>query len=306
MSVTSGFFNSKKGDRVYDATQFSSLFEGIIEDGVFAKVGNALATVQNSASMSVLVRSGRCWFNNVWVNNSTDEPITIAPRDPAGARLDAVCVKVDKSNRTAGLVAVQGTPDNQLTRSNWDSKVWQPPVDENGAIFYVLSYVFVSQTATIITSEDIFSVVGDVDHNGVPLIENALGTVDLSNLLAQYRTQFINWFNTIQTIMDGDVAGNLQHEIEDTQGRWDSITLSASSWNGTNMEYSLESTYPSSEYDILDVNFGDNTTTAQKAALRAAKCTGYRDVNVIKARGVVPVIDINVKVFVRKKIGSGV
>ncbi len=35
MSVTFGFYNSVNGDRKYDAIQMSSIFDGIIRDGVF-------------------------------------------------------------------------------------------------------------------------------------------------------------------------------------------------------------------------------------------------------------------------------
>ena len=34
MAVTSGFFNSVNHDRLYDAEQLSSIFDGIIIDGV--------------------------------------------------------------------------------------------------------------------------------------------------------------------------------------------------------------------------------------------------------------------------------
>ena len=41
MSVTSGFFNSLNGDRRYNAEQMSSIFDGIINDGIFANIGTA-------------------------------------------------------------------------------------------------------------------------------------------------------------------------------------------------------------------------------------------------------------------------
>ena len=41
MTVSSGFFNSVNHDRLYDAEQVSSIFDGIIEDGVCESIGEA-------------------------------------------------------------------------------------------------------------------------------------------------------------------------------------------------------------------------------------------------------------------------
>ena len=42
MSVTYGFYNSIKGDRKYNALEMSSIFDGIIVDGVYMSIGDAL------------------------------------------------------------------------------------------------------------------------------------------------------------------------------------------------------------------------------------------------------------------------
>ena len=41
--LTYGFFNSKNNDRIYDATDFGSIFDGVINDGVYMGIGNHLA-----------------------------------------------------------------------------------------------------------------------------------------------------------------------------------------------------------------------------------------------------------------------
>ena len=38
MSVTSGFYNGLSHDRKYNAVQMSSLFDGIINDGIFQSI----------------------------------------------------------------------------------------------------------------------------------------------------------------------------------------------------------------------------------------------------------------------------
>ena len=50
MSVTSGFFNSFNHDRRYNAEQMSAIFDGIINDGVFANIGTAFAVQDGHGS----------------------------------------------------------------------------------------------------------------------------------------------------------------------------------------------------------------------------------------------------------------
>ena len=65
MSVTFGFYNSKEGDRRYDAIQMSSIFDGIIQDGILQHVGTAMV-VKESEAMIINVGVGRAWFNHTW------------------------------------------------------------------------------------------------------------------------------------------------------------------------------------------------------------------------------------------------
>ena len=76
-------------------------------------------------------------------------------------------------------------------------------------------------------------------------------------------------------------------------------TISASGWS--NGQYSFESVYPSSSYDISDILPNENTTDAQRAAWIAADCGGYCTTNKIIAHGSVPTIDIPVTLALVQK-----
>ena len=69
MSVTSGFFNALNGDRKYNAEEMSSIFDGIIEDGVLQHVGTAMV-VTAMDNMNVYVGIGRAWFNHTWTSST--------------------------------------------------------------------------------------------------------------------------------------------------------------------------------------------------------------------------------------------
>jgi len=62
LSVTYGFYNSVNGDRKYDAIQVSSIFDGIVKDGIFMSIGTSFR-VKAASGMTVNVGVGRAWFN---------------------------------------------------------------------------------------------------------------------------------------------------------------------------------------------------------------------------------------------------
>ena len=80
---------------------------------------------------------------------------------------------------------------------------------------------------------------------------------------------------------------------------WVEFTLLATGWSGSS--YSLESIYPSTEYDIVNVQPTANTTEAMRKAWSKADCGGYSTTNVITAHGAVPEIDIVLGLCVRPK-----
>lgn len=64
--LSSGFYNSKGGDRKYDAEQFGAMFNGLITDGVFAHYKDALKVTAGSGNRELVVKPGRAWFNGTW------------------------------------------------------------------------------------------------------------------------------------------------------------------------------------------------------------------------------------------------
>jgi len=107
--VTYGFFNSVEGDRKYDADQMSEYFEGLIGNGVYASVGNALA-VEPDEGMNVRVLSGRGVINCKWLSNDAAVSLPITGSDPSYDRYTAVVMRLDVDNRLMKLDTIDGTP----------------------------------------------------------------------------------------------------------------------------------------------------------------------------------------------------
>lgn len=146
MAVTFGFYNSVYHDRTYDAVQFSSIFDGVITDGVFKHVENELA-VRPGTSMTVIVGSGRAWFNHTWTLNDDDLVLSVTPASSLYNRIDSVVIEMDKQARTNSIKVIRGI----------DSSTPVPPELKNDEFVqqYRLANITVPSGGTGVTITDL-------------------------------------------------------------------------------------------------------------------------------------------------------
>lgn len=182
MSVTYGFYNSKNYDRRYDSIQMSSIFDGIIRDGVLQHVGSALMVTQNQEpSMTIIVGIGRCWFNHTWTLNDAPLPLVVPPSELFLNRIDAVVIEVDSREnvRQNDIKIVKGTPDNEPvppTMIKTDDR-WQ----------YPLAYVYVEKEATLIRQANITNMVGTEE---TPFVTAPLEKMSIDALIAKWEDEW--------------------------------------------------------------------------------------------------------------------
>lgn len=209
MALTYGFYDSVNGDRKYNAFQMSSLFDGLIRDGVFATVGNAFA-VSVQSGLTVLVDTGRAWFDHTWTYNNAKYALTLEAADTLRNRIDAVVLEVDSSTavRANSLKVVKGSPSTNPVR---------PSLTKTGSVRqYALAYISVNAGVTALTRADISYVVGTGD---TPFVTGVLETVSVDAVVAQWNAAFDEWFTNVQAQLSGDVATNLQQQITELQNR---------------------------------------------------------------------------------------
>ena len=108
MSIKSGFFNSLNNDRLYNAEDMSEYFEGLVSNGVYYTVGDALEVSAISGSMSVNVASGRAMIDCRWLRNTADTELEVSAASSTATRVDSVAVKLDTDAREMSLVVVTG------------------------------------------------------------------------------------------------------------------------------------------------------------------------------------------------------
>lgn len=247
MSVTCGFYNSLNGDRKYNAIQMGRIFDGLISDGVFATVGNALI-VKAANGNTVNVDTGKAWFNHTWTVNDAILPLELPEADILLDRIDAVVLEVNASSmvRKNTIKFLKGTASSTPVR---------PSLENSEEVHqYPLCYIYRKYGATAITQADITPMVGSTE---TPFVTAMLQTVSLDILLGKWQdelNQFVNnqtqeidkwvaneekefneWFAGLQEVLDGNVAGNLLNLIRTKADipLVTSVSLPAEGWTGT-------------------------------------------------------------------------
>lgn len=237
MSVSSGFFNSLNGDRKYNAAQMSAIFDGLIIDGVFASIGTAFA-VKAAGGLTVNVGIGKAWFDHTWTVNDSILPMTAPEAEVLLDRIDAVVLEVNgmESVRNNTIKFVKGNPSSAPSRPTL--------TNERNVHQYPLCYIYRKYGTAVINQADITPMVGT---ESTPFVTGILQTISLDELLGKWQDEldrftdarskevddwiaqeqtvldqwiaseqadFLAWYNQMKDQLSGDVAGNLQLEID--------------------------------------------------------------------------------------------
>ena len=110
MAFTFGFYNSSNHDRMYDAEEFSRIFDGLITDGVYATIGNRFVVRAANEDNTIIIGSGRAWFNHSWSYNDTDMQMTGPASHALFNRWDAIVLDVNGEilYRTNSIIWITG------------------------------------------------------------------------------------------------------------------------------------------------------------------------------------------------------
>lgn len=191
MSLTSGFFDSFNEDRKYNSLQFSSIFDGIISDGIYATYGDYFL-VSPVSGMNIKVGTGRAWLDHTWTLNDADYPLTVEDAEVVLKRIDTVIIEVDRSNsgRINRLRILKGAPASapvapQLTKTESLKQ-------------YPLADILVKPNATEIVAADITNRIGTKD---LPWVAGIIDHVSTEELVRQWRIEFDTLLDTLQTMI---------------------------------------------------------------------------------------------------------
>lgn len=296
MALTSAFFDAQlvggEYDRIYSAEHFAEYFASFIGNGVFADPATSFQVISNIPSdMTVLVKAGKAWIQGYYCNNDNNMTLNVDPADGSLDRVDAIVLRWSKADRAITLAVKTGTAMASPTA----------PTLERSADNYeiMLATVDVVAGATAISQTAIADKRADSSVCG--WVTGTVNQIDTTDLFIQYDDAFQTWFANIQAQLSGDVAANLQGQIDslaEYKPKPTAITLPVSGWSkGTQTIVVNGVSAVETEQEIRIIPSADS----QSAYLDAmVKCTGQGYNSLTFTTEDTPVTDLTVYVIIQK------
>lgn len=194
-------FDSVNGDRAYLAKDFRKYFKTIITSGIFAG-GNNLP-VLSAGGLNITVGLGFAWVEGaLYEVEGTPLPFALSP-GASNPRIDRVVVRLDIAARKVYTTIVQGTPAASPVA---------PALVRNGD-FYDLGLALITVPASAISITN--SAIQDTRTNSAVcgVVRSPVEVLDIDDFMLNCQTAFDEWFSNLEEQFSGDVAGNLQNQI---------------------------------------------------------------------------------------------
>lgn len=207
MSLTYGFYDSLNHDRTYSTLQFSSIFDGIISDGIYATYLDALQVrASDPTNMNINVMPGRAWFNHTWTLNDAVLTLTVEDPDVALPRIDTVILEVnsDISGRENSIYILKGTPASNpipAPLSHGDNNLYQ----------YPLAYIAVANRDNVITNGGIrdIDITNKRGTEDTPFVTGLIDHITIENLTSQWMTEFEELFIELEEMISQAASQSL-------------------------------------------------------------------------------------------------
>ena len=187
------FFNSKDGDRKYNAADWANYFKPLFVSGVF----NGDLFVSAGTGMQVGVATGYAWLEGYGYNNTEDLVIDLEVASGNLNRYDAIKIKLDLSARTITAYADKG--------GNAASPA-KPANTRSDTVFEItLAEVYIAAGTTVITQ----SMITDtrMDNSKCGWVAGAVDQIDFSQIYAQFNKYFdeqrFRIVNDVETFEEG-------------------------------------------------------------------------------------------------------
>lgn len=225
----SSFFNSKDGDRIYNARHWADYFKPLFKTGVF----NGDLQVIAGGGMSVTINTGYAWIDG-YAYHLTDALIyDVETASGNMNRVDNIVLRLDLTNRWIRCFVVTGNyyKDNAVA-----------PEPENSTVVHeiVLARIKVDAGTTAITQD----LITDTRMNR-PLcgwVCGGVDQIDFAQITAQFDAFFAKYQSSIlheYTIYTGDIA-SLEQQAQERYNSMDAELTEYEEQQKTDFEAWLE------------------------------------------------------------------
>ena len=233
MSERSGFFNAEidsngQYDRTYKAEQFAEYFSAFIGNGVYITPASQLKVIPVGNELAIYISVGNAYINGYFYTN--DDKIYRKLSNPNGVnpRIDRVVLRLNFKTRKISVDILEGT-----AASNPSAK----GITRSQDVYELaLADVYIASNAITVTEANIT----DLRNNSLMCgyVKGVVDQIDTTNLFSQFQNSFDSWFANIKSQLSGDVAANMQRQIDENRER---LSFNANKNNATNLKDTLES-----------------------------------------------------------------
>lgn len=201
-------------DRAISSAPLRELYKKLFSDGVLPNPSTNLQ-VTAGTGMQVKVFAGFALCNGCMKLQETDALVNIGASNAVNDRIDTIVLRLDDNDdvRSCELRVLTGTPAETPTA---------PALTRSGSIWELgLANVLIKANSTQVSNANITDTRYDSDRCGIISSISEFDTTtlyqqiqaDLEEFQEVSQAEFEAWFANIQNQLDGDVAANLQNQI---------------------------------------------------------------------------------------------
>lgn len=211
MSYTSGFFDAVDlgggdYDREYSAAVFAHYFSLLVKNGVFPDPSTGMQVkASSSPDMHVSVQPGSGWVNGYYITvpENGPEALTVPTANPSLSRIDSVIMGLNYVEREIQLYIKSGAVSASPSAVSLQR--------DNDLYEMELAQITVAAGVASISQANITDMRQNTSRCGI--VKGTIDQIDTTDLFAQYDDAFQTWFADIKAQLSGDVATNLQNQI---------------------------------------------------------------------------------------------
>ena len=210
MAEKYGFFNAVETstgvyDRTYNAEDFANYFSKFISNGVFVEPTDGLK-VSAQSGLKVTVKAGSAYIDGYYYELTEDTTLTIQVNSSSYVQTDSVVIRLDKPNRKMSLELKNN--DTSVSKTSTIKELQ-------------LATIKKSVGASSVSASDITD---KRPYNEVcGFVTGVVQQISTSDLFSQFTAMFNTWFNGIKGQLSGDVATNLQNQINEIKTKVDAM-----------------------------------------------------------------------------------
>ena len=187
MALRYGFFNSRNGDRLYNADDISGFFYNLISNGVLATPSTNLQ-VQVGSGMTVSVSPGYGMIQAKYIDLTTAQSVQLTAADIALDRIDRIVLRLDRQNRQIVIAAKTGTPTANPAA---------PALTRTADVYELsLARIAVAHGTAVITQAEITDERSNTSVCGY--ITGMIDQIDTTELFAQFTAAFEHWYDGVK------------------------------------------------------------------------------------------------------------